>query len=59
MGVLAETGASLSDALTNIGTVLTQITSTITGNAIMFTMFAGGLMVVGAKVFKRIKNASK
>lgn len=59
MGVLADSGTSLTDALSNIGTVLTQVTSTITGNAVLFTMFAGGLMVVGARVFKRIKNASK
>lgn len=59
MGILASTGTSLSDALTNMGSVLTEIVSVITGNVILFTMFAGGLMVVGAKVFKRIKNASK
>lgn len=59
MGILASSGTGLSDALTNMGSVLTEITSVITGNVILFTMFAGGLMVVGAKVFKRIKNASK
>lgn len=49
----------MSTALTNFGSVLTQVVSIITGNDIMFTMFAGGLLVVGAKVFKRIKNAVK
>lgn len=56
---LLTSGTTLSDALTNFGSVLTQVTSTITGNVILFTMFAGGLLAVGAKVFKRIKNASK
>lgn len=52
-------GSTLASALTNMSSVLSTVVSTITGNVIMFTMFAGGLMVVGAKVFKRIKNASK
>lgn len=49
----------MSTALTNFGTVLTTVATFIQGNEIMMTMFAGGLLVVGAKVFKRIKNASK
>ena len=49
----------MSTALTNIESVLTSVTTIITGNDILMTMFAGGLLVVGAKVFKRIKNAVK
>ena len=30
-----------------------------TGNTILMTMFCGGLLIVGAKIFKRLKNASK
>lgn len=50
---------TIATALSNFSTVMTNVVSIITGNDIMFTMFAGGLLVVGAKVFKRIKNAVK
>ena len=49
----------MSTALTNFGTVMSQVVDIITDNDILFTMFAGGLLVVGAKVFKKIKNAVK
>lgn len=49
----------MDTALTNIGTVMTSLVGIITGNPIIFTMFAGGLLITGAKVFKRIKNAVK
>lgn len=49
----------MSTALTSFTSVLTSVVGIITGNEIMFTMFAGGLLVAGAKVFKRIKNAVK
>lgn len=57
--ILADTPVTMTEALTNFGSVLTQVATFISNNAIMMTMFAGGLLVVGAKVFKRIKNASK
>lgn len=57
--VLAESGVSISSALTDFTSVLTSVVSVITGNAILLTMFAGGLLAVGAKVFKKIKSASK
>lgn len=50
---------AIASALSDFGTVMTNVVSIITGNAIIFTMFAGGLLSVGAKVFKRIKNAVK
>ena len=56
--VLLE-ATSISTGLTNFGTVLSTVAGIITDNAIMMTMFCGGLLVVGAKVFKRIKNAVK
>ena len=49
----------MSDAITNVLSVLTAVTGVITGSEILMTMFAGGLFVVGAKVFKRIKNSVK
>lgn len=49
----------MSQALTDFSTVLTSLVNVIEGNAILMTMFAGGLFAVAAKVFKRIKNAVK
>ena len=49
----------MSTALTNFSSVMTSLVGIIEGNDILLTMFAGGLLVVGAKVFKRIKNAVK
>lgn len=50
---------ALEAALANMGTALTTVVGTITDNTILMTMFAGGLLAVGAKVFKRIKHAAK
>lgn len=52
-------GVTISSALTDFTSVMTSLVGIITGNAILLTMFAGGLLTVGAKVFKRIKNAVK
>lgn len=49
----------MSQAITDVTSVLTAVTTYITGTPILMTMFAGGLFVVGAKVFKRIKNSVK
>lgn len=57
--ILGESGVSISSALTDFSSVLTSVVGVITGNPILLTMFAGGLIAVGAKVFKSIKNASK
>ena len=50
---------TVANALSDFSSVMTSLVGIITGNAILFTMFAGGLLTVGAKVFKRIKNAVK
>lgn len=52
-----ETGSTIASALSDFGTVMTNLVGIITGNAILFTMFAGGLLAVGAKIFKRIRHA--
>ena len=49
----------IETALTRLESVLAPIITYIGNNPIMLTMFAGGLFVVGAKVFKRIKNSVK
>lgn len=52
-------GATLAGSLTDVTTVLTTVTDIITGSAILMTMFAAGLIGVGAKAFKAIKRAVK
>lgn len=49
----------MSTALSSFSSVMTTLTGIITDNDVLYTMFAGGLLVVGAKVFKKIKNAVK
>lgn len=49
--------STITTALTDFSSVMSSLVSIITGNAILFTMFAGGLLTVAARVFKRIKNA--
>lgn len=49
----------MATGLTNFADVLTAVVGIIEDNAVLMTMFCGGLLVVGAKVFKRIKNAVK
>lgn len=51
-------GSTISSALGDFSTVITSVVGVITDNAILFTMFAGGLLVVGAKVFSKIKKAA-
>lgn len=50
---------TFSTYLENFVDVLGEVSDFISSSSILMTMFCGGLMVVGAKVFKRIKNAVK
>lgn len=50
---------NLTTALTSFVSVMTQVWNVISGNEGLFVMFAGGCLAVGAKVFKKIKNAVK
>lgn len=47
---------TLSTALTNVGTVVTQAVGIITSNEILMVLFAGGLLGVG---FRAIRSAKK
>ena len=49
----------MTDAIAAFVSVLGNIGTTITGSPILYAMFAGALFIVGAKAFKRIKNAAK
>lgn len=48
---------NLTTALTSFVGVMTQVWNVISGNEGLFVMFAGGCLAVGARVFKKIKNA--
>ena len=50
---------TLATALTSFTSVMTQVWTVISGNEGLFVMFAGGCLAVGARVFKKIKNAVK
>lgn len=47
----------LSSALTDFGTVWTQTGSMITDNGVLMTFLAGGLLILGFKVFKKARKA--
>ena len=55
--MLLEGGVSISSALTDFTSVLTTTINTIQGNSVLMTMFVGGLMVVAARVFRKLKKA--
>ena len=49
----------LSDALSQLTTVVSKCVEFITGNPILYTMFVASLVIVGFKIFKRAKKAAK
>lgn len=58
MGIFLS-GEGVTSYLTDVSSVLSTVTTTITGSPILMTMFATGLIAVGAKAFKKIKNSVK
>lgn len=54
-----EGAMNMTTALTSFVNVMTQVWNVITGNEGLYIMFAGGALAVGARVFKKIKNAVK
>lgn len=53
---MAET---LSAALANIGTIITQSMNIITTNDVLFLFFCGGLLGIGFKAIRQAKKAAK
>ena len=49
----------MADAIATMVDLLTKVTTVITGSTVLFATFVGGLFIVAAKVFKRIKKAAK
>lgn len=57
--ILYSTAGSISSGLTDVGTIVTECVNWITNNAILFTMFVGGLVPVGFMVIRKAKKAAK
>lgn len=49
----------MADAISNMVDIIGNVTTVITGSPVLFATFVGGLFIVAAKVFKRIKKAAK
>ena len=54
-----STAITLSTALANAGTAVTTVMGVITGNELLFTLFAGSLVFMGASIVGKIKRTSK
>lgn len=52
-------GSGIASALGDLGTIVTQCVSWITGNPILMTMFVAGLIPAGFMVIRKAKKASK
>lgn len=48
---------SLATALTNVGSVVTSAVGIVTDNAILMTIFAGGLLAIGFRAIRWAKKA--
>lgn len=60
--VLASAGNStitVSDALSQIGNIVTECINWIQGNTVLMTCFVAGMIPVGFMVIRKAKKASK
>lgn len=53
----AGSTVTISSALTDFTSVLNSTINVIQGNAVLMTMFVGGLMAVAARIFRKLKKA--
>lgn len=51
--------STISTALTEVGTIVTQAVNIITGNTVLFVIFCGGHLGIGFRVIKQAKRAAK
>lgn len=51
------TWTNVTDAFTQVGDVLSTGLSTITGNVVLMTALAAGLIPVGLRIFRKAKKA--
>lgn len=58
--LMTSSGISgLADYLSDIGTIVTQCLSWITGNPVLMLIFVSGLVSVGFYVIKKAKRTAK
>lgn len=50
---------TISSALSEVGTIVTQCINIITGNTVLFVIFAGGLLGIGFKAIRQAKKSAK
>lgn len=53
------TWAQITEAMTNAGDALTNAMGVVTSNAGLMVIFAGGIIAVGFRLFKKAKRAVK
>ena len=51
------TWENVTDAFTQVGAVISQGLGTITGNVVLMTCLAAGLIPVGLRIFRKAKKA--
>lgn len=52
-------GSTIATALGEVGTIVTQCMGIITGNTVLFVIFAGGLLGLGFKAIRQAKKSAK
>ena len=50
---------TISTAIENIGTLITNVMTTITANELLMTLFCGSLFFLGCSAVKAIKKTAK
>ena len=50
---------TIAEALTELGTIVTQCVTWITGNDILFILFVAGLIPAGFMVIRKAKKTSR
>ncbi len=54
-----EVVMTVASMLTDVGTIVSTVVTTISGNAVLSAFLGLGLVGAGASLFKRIKKASR
>lgn len=52
-------GTTIATALAEVGTIVTQCMGIITGNSVLFVIFAGGLLGIGFRAIRQAKKSAK
>lgn len=54
-----DTGITIAEALTQIGTIFTQCVTWIQSNMVTMTCFVAGMIPVGFMIIRKAKRSSK